>query len=92
MAFSLIFIEILYFEIQVEIWISTMYATKILNSNDFKIVGNDAANHQVSPESGYIPFSTKVNLENDGDLYSACSNLTIVVSVIVLGTIIGKGA
>ena len=55
-----------------------------LNSNDFKIVGNDAANHQVSPESGYIPFSTKVNLENDGDLYSACSNPTIVKSHAVL--------
>ena len=26
----------------------------------------------------YILFPTKVNLENDGDLYSACSNPTIV--------------
>jgi hypothetical protein len=37
-------------------------------------------------------YTIKVNLENDGNLYSACSNLTYVVLVIVLGIIIGKGA
>ena len=35
-----------------------------------------------------ILFPTKVNLENDGDLFSACSNPTSVVLVIVLSTII----
>jgi hypothetical protein len=35
-------------------------------------------------------FPTKVNLANDDDLYSA-SNSTSVVSVIVLGIIIGQG-
>ena len=39
---------------------------------------------------GY-PFLIKVNLENEGNHYSACSNLTNVVLVIVLGMIIGKG-
>lgn len=33
-----------------------------------------------------------MNLENDGDLYRACSNPTNVVLVIVLGKDIGKGA
>ena len=36
-----------------------------------------------------ILFLTKVNRESDGDLYSACSNPTSVVLVIVLGMIIG---
>jgi hypothetical protein len=31
-----------------------------------------------------ILFPTKVNFENEGDIYSACSNLTCVVLVIVL--------
>jgi hypothetical protein len=31
--------------------------------------------------SSYILFTTKVNLENDYDLYSACSNPTIVESL-----------
>ena len=35
-----------------------------------------------------IPFPTKVNLENEVDFYSACSNPTSGV----LGIIIGKGA
>ena len=42
-------------------------------------------------ECRHIIFPTKVNLENDGDAYSACSNPTSVVLVIVLGIIIGKG-
>ena len=39
-----------------------------------------------------ILFSTKVNLENVGNLYNACSNPNYVVLVIILGIIIGKGA
>jgi hypothetical protein len=37
-------------------------------------------------------FPTKVNIENDVDLYSACLNLTSVVLAIVSGIIIGKDA
>ena len=37
----------------------------------------------------YILFSTKVNLENEGNLYIACSNPTYNVLVIVLSIIIG---
>ena len=40
----------------------------------------------------YILFPTKINLENEGNLYSASSNPTNVVLVIVLGMIIRKGA
>ena len=36
-------------------------------------------------------FPTKVERENKGDLYSACSNFTGVVLVIVLSIIHGKG-
>ena len=39
-----------------------------------------------------ILFPTKVNLENVGVLYSACSNPTKDVLVIALGIIIGKDA
>ena len=39
-----------------------------------------------------ILFPTKVNLENKGNLYSASSNPTNVVLVIVLGMTIGEGA
>jgi hypothetical protein len=40
----------------------------------------------------YILCPTKVNLENESDLYSACSNPSDVVLLIVLGMIIGQGA
>ena len=40
----------------------------------------------------HILFPIRMNLENDGDLYSACSNPTSVVLVIRLGIIIGKRA
>ena len=40
----------------------------------------------------YILFSTEVDLENDYDLHSACSNPINVVLVIVMSIKIGKGA
>jgi hypothetical protein len=40
----------------------------------------------------YILFPTKVNFENDGDLYSTCSNHTSVDLVIVLVIKISKSA
>ena len=39
----------------------------------------------------YSSFPTKVNLGNDGDIYSACSNPISAVLVIVLGITIYKG-
>jgi hypothetical protein len=40
----------------------------------------------------HIFSPTKVNLENEDNLYGACSNPTNVALVIVLGIIIGKYA
>ena len=41
---------------------------------------------------GYIFFPTELHLKNVHYLYSACSNPTIVVLLIVLSMIIGKDA
>jgi hypothetical protein len=51
----------------------TRYVTIIIYENNY--------------ENDYIFFSTEVDLANDYDLYSACSNPTYVVLLIVMGII-----
>jgi hypothetical protein len=67
-----------------------IYLTKKIRNNAKPYFFNWVLNYYCTVY--FILFQTKVNFENDGDLYSACSNPTIVVLVIVLGIISILGA